>query len=209
MSEFVKAAQNGNLNEVKRLLNLNPDIINEKDREYDTAILKACRNCNAGDVVHFLLEKGANITDEDYMDSINQTPLIIAAFNGCKDIVKMLLDAGANIDHKNDQGENALISAVQEGHTDVVKLLLEEGADVTQANAEGETAISLAIMLKQKKEIIELLREKPTHAMGLKKGSKKNKRKTKRQRRKTRRKTRRKIINKYLKLKQLKDKRTN
>jgi ankyrin repeat protein len=166
MSEFVKAAQNGDLNEVKRLFALNPSIINEKDREKDTAIMKACRDCNAVNVVAFLLENGANINDRDIID---QTPLIIAAFNGCKDIVKMLLDAGADIGHRNDQGENALISAAQEGNIDVVKVLLEAGADVNQSNADGETPLDLAIRLKQKKELIELLREKTDGAMGIKK----------------------------------------
>jgi ankyrin repeat protein len=166
MSEFVKAAQNGDLIEVKRLFALNPGIINEKDREHDTAIMKACRDCNNINVVAFLLKNGANINDRD---TIDQTPLIIAAFNGCTDIVKMLLDAGANIEHKNDQGENALISAAQEGNIDTVKLLLDAGADVNQTNTDGETPLDLAIRLRQKKELIELLREKTNEAMGIKK----------------------------------------
>ena len=158
MSKFVEAAQNGDLNEVKRLLNINPDIINELDREHDTAIMKACRNCNGKDVVAFLLDNGANINDKEYRDLIDQTPLIIAAFNGCTDIVRMLLDAGADIGHRNDQGENALISASQEGNIDVVKVLLDAGADKNQPNADGETPLELAIRLKQKKELINLLR---------------------------------------------------
>ena len=179
MSEFVKAAQNGDLNEVKRLFALNPDIINEFDREHDTAIMKACRDCHAVKVVAFLLENGANIKDKEYRDLIDQTPLIIAAFNGCTDIVRMLLDAGANIEHKNDQGENALISAAQEGHIDTVKLLLDAGADVNQSNTDGETALDLAIRLKQKKELIELLRENTDGAMGIKKKVKRMKESTK------------------------------
>jgi ankyrin repeat protein len=169
MSEFVKAAQNDDLNKVKRLFALNPAIINELDREHDTAILKACRDCKAINVVAFLIENGANI---NVRDTIDQTPLIIAAFNGCTDIVRMLLNAGANIEHKNDQGENALINAAQEGNIDTVKLLLDAGADINQANADGETALDLAIRLKQKKELIELLREKTAGAMGIKKKSK-------------------------------------
>ena len=158
MSKFVEAAQNGNLNEVIRLLNINPDIINEFDREHDTAIMKACRNCNGKDVVAFLLENGANINDEEYRDLIDQTPLIIAAFHGCTDIIRMLIDAGADIGHRNHQGENALITASQEGNIDSVKVLLDAGADKNQPNADGETPLELAIRLKQKKELINLLR---------------------------------------------------
>ena len=180
MSEFVKAAQNGDLNEVKRLFALNPSIINEKDREKDTAIMKACRDCNAVNVVAFLLENGANI---NVRDTIDQTPLIIASQNGCTDIVRMLLDAGADIHHRNDQGENALISAAQEGHIDVVKILLEAGADINQTNADGETPIELAIRLRQKKELIELLREKTDGAMGIKKKVKRMKERTSKKKR--------------------------
>ena len=190
MTDFIKAAQNGDLNEVKRLFDLNPDIINTKDREKDTAIMKACRNCNAADVVSFLLENGANIKDKEYRDLINQTPIIIAAFNGCTDIVRMLIDAGADIHHRNDQGENALISATQEGNIDVVKVLLNAGADVNQSNADGETAMSLAIRLRQKKELIDLLREKTYGAMGIKK-KEKTLRKRKRLKKRTGRKTKR------------------
>ena len=89
-----------------------------------------------------------------------------------------------NIHHRNDQGENALISAAQEGQIDVVKLLLDAGADATQSNADGETPLSLAIMLKQKKELIELLREKTTNAMGIKKRYKKKQIKTKKKQKK-------------------------
>jgi ankyrin repeat protein len=184
MSDFVKAAENGDLNEVKRLFALNPDVINEKDREHDTAIMKACRNCNAINVVSFLLENGANINDKKYRDLIDQTPLIIASQNGCKDIVLALLDVGANIHHRNDQGENALISAAQEGHIDTVKLLLDAGADVNQTNADGETALDLAIRLRQKKELIELLREK-SQAEGIKKKHRKTIKKKKRKSKKS------------------------
>lgn len=177
MSGFVKSAENGDLNEVKRLFGLNPDIINTKDREKDTAIMKACRNCNTVEVVSFLLENGAKINDRD---TIDQTPLIIASQNGCTNIVRMLLGAGADIHHRNDQGENALISAAQEGHIDVVKVLIEAGANVNQPNADGETPLELAIRLRQKKELIDLLREK-SEAKGIEK-----RRSNKRKSRKTR-----------------------
>ena len=177
MNEFVKAAENGDLNEVKRLFSINPDIINRKDREKDTAIMKACRKCNAINVVSFLLENGANINDKEYRDTIDQTPLIIASQHGCTDIVKLLLDAGTNIHHRNDQGENALISAAQEGHIDIVKILIEAGGDINQHNAEGETPLELAIRLRQKKELIDLLREK-SEAEGIKKKVKRKIRKT-------------------------------
>lgn len=152
MSDFVKFAGNGNLDEVKRLFR--PEIINIRDHEKDTALLKASHNCDATDVVSFLLENGADVDDSDLID---QTPLIVASQHGCKNIVELLLNAGSNIKHKNQQGETALLTATQEGHIDVVKILLDAGADVNEPNAEGETPILLAIKLRHKKELVKLL----------------------------------------------------
>ena len=154
MSDFVKFAENGNLNEVKRLFQ--PEIINVRDHELDTALLKASRNCHAINVVSFLLNNGASVNDRDLID---QTPLIVASQHGCKVIVELLLKAGSNIKHKNQQGETALISATQEGHIDVVKILLDTGADVNEQNAEGETPLMLATKLRHKKELLDLLEE--------------------------------------------------
>jgi ankyrin repeat protein len=155
MSDFVKFAKNGNLNEVKR--EFRPEIINIRDKENDTAILKASQNCDATQVVSFLLENGANVDDRDLID---QTPLIVASQHGCKAIVELLLKSGSNIKHKNQQGETALLSATQEGHIDVVKALISAGADANEPNADGETPLHLAIKLRHKKELLDLLSNK-------------------------------------------------
>ena len=152
MSDFVKFAENGNLDEVKRLFR--PNIINTRDHENDTALLKASRNCDATNVVSFLLENGADVDDRDLID---QTPLIVASQHGCKNIVELLLNAGSNIKHKNQQGETALLTATQEGHIDVVKILINAGADINEPNAEGETPFLLAIKLRHKEELVKLL----------------------------------------------------
>jgi ankyrin repeat protein len=62
----------------------------------------------------------------------------------------------------------------------VVKVLLGAGADVNETNSDGETPLSLVIRLKQKKELIELLREKTNGAMGIRKNTKSKKTKKKR-----------------------------
>ena len=59
------------------------------------------------------------------------TALWIASQNGHKEIVKLLLEKGADINVKQTAtGATALLLASQNGRTDVVKLLLEKGADV-------------------------------------------------------------------------------
>ena len=158
--EFVEAAANGDLHTVEQMLETDGNLLNAKDREHDTAIMKAARNCNATDVVSFLLEKGANINDEQYRDTINQTPIIVAAQHGCTEIVRLLIEAGiTDINHKNDQGESALFAAAQEGHKEVVQILLDAGADINQPNSDGETALAIVTRNRHKKEYINFLIE--------------------------------------------------
>jgi ankyrin repeat protein len=158
--EFVEAAANNDLHKVRQMLESDGRLLNAKDREHDTAIMKAARNCNATDVVSFLLSKGANFNDEQYRDTINQTPIIVAAQHGCADIVRLFIEAGIkDINHKNDQGESALLTAAQEGHKEIVKILLEAGADINQPNSDGETALAIVIRNRHKKEYINFLIE--------------------------------------------------
>ena len=189
--EFVEAAANNNLHKVRQMLEANGDLLNAKDREHDTAIMKAARNCSATDVVSFLLSKGANFNDEQYRDTINQTPIIVAAQHGCINIVRLLIEAGVkDINHKNDQGESALLTAAQEGHKEIVGILLEAGADINQPNSDGETALSIVTRNRHKKDLIDFLIVNGAQASGIKrkrrrktKRSKKSKRRTKRSKR--------------------------
>jgi ankyrin repeat protein len=173
------AIDNNDLNELKRLLSIDKTIIDKKYKG-DTAIMKASRRCNGANIVAFLLKNGANINDKEVRDTIDQTPLIVAADGGCKEIVEMLLQAGANIEHRNDQGETALIAAAQNGHKEIVQMLLDAGANINQENADGETALDLTIKLRHKKDLVDLLLEHGAEASGIKK---KNKTKTRRNKR--------------------------
>ena len=186
--EFVEAASNNDLHKVKQMLEANGDLLNSKDREHDTAIMKAARNCNATDVVSFLLEKGANFNDQQYRDTINQTPIIVAAQHGCANIVKLLIGAGIkDINHKNDQGESALLTAAQEGHKEIVGILLEAGADINQPNSDGETALEIVTRNRHKKDLIDFLIVNGAEASGIKKKRRRRTKRSKKSKRRTKR----------------------
>ena len=59
------------------------------------------------------------------------TPLIKAAVYGRTEIVKLLLEKGADVNKHNEGGETPLHYAAQHGHVRVVEILLEHGADVS------------------------------------------------------------------------------
>eukprot|EP00757_Euglenozoa_sp_SAG-D1_P000018 gene18-11488_t len=61
----------------------------------------------------------------------------------------MLLQAGADIQAKNEDGWTALMLACQNGHSNVVEMLLQAGADIQAKNQQDiihdrQTALMLA-----------------------------------------------------------------
>jgi hypothetical protein len=65
-------------------------------------------------------------------------PLEIAVTWGNQSAVTLLLDAGADIDAKNEEGNTALHHALQMGHFDVARLLIGRRADQTISNDAGK-----------------------------------------------------------------------
>jgi len=98
----------------------------------------------------------------DLVNSRNSTgrfPLEMAAQTGQTDIVKFLLENGADV-NLNRGGATALhMAAIYGGKTEVITLLLENGADLNARTGNGYTPLNLAVIGKQK-EIAELLIEK-------------------------------------------------
>ena len=60
------------------------------------------------------------------------------------EIVKLLLNAGADIDKQNNNGNTALILASLDNYVEIVELLLNAGADIDKQNNKGNTALFYA-----------------------------------------------------------------
>jgi ankyrin repeat protein len=56
------------------------------------------------------------------------TPLHRASINGALEVVRLLLEHGADVEAKDNDGETALQVAAYKGHDEVVELLREHGA---------------------------------------------------------------------------------
>ena len=53
-----------------------------------------------------------------------QTALMLAVSHGRNEMVKMLIECGANVNIQDDDGSTALMCACEHGHIEIVKLLL-------------------------------------------------------------------------------------
>ncbi|XP_062264198.1 caskin-2-like isoform X4 [Platichthys flesus] len=94
-------------------------------------------------------------------DSAFTTPLHLAARNGHKDIIRLLLQAGIDI-NKTTKSGTALHEASLYGKTEVVRLLLDAGVDVNIRNTYNQTALDIVNQFTTShasKDIKQLLRD--------------------------------------------------
>uniref|UniRef100_A0A4W6EWF9 CASK interacting protein 2 n=1 Tax=Lates calcarifer TaxID=8187 RepID=A0A4W6EWF9_LATCA len=97
----------------------------------------------------------------DGLDSPTTTPLHLAARNGHKDIIKLLLKAGIDINRTTKAG-TSLHEAALYGKTEVVRLLLDAGINVNIRNTYNQTALDIVNQFTTStasREIKQLLRE--------------------------------------------------
>jgi ankyrin repeat protein len=139
MSPLIKAADQGNLTELSRLLESGVDV-NQTDEDGRTALRVASEKGNT-EVIQKLLKTGANVDQPDHWGN---TPLM-AALRRPK-IVQQLLDAGANVNQTNTDGNSPLINATSNLRTEVVSQLLKvSGINVNHVGRFGYTALLLAV----------------------------------------------------------------
>jgi beta-lactamase regulating signal transducer with metallopeptidase domain len=75
----------------------------------------------------------------------HESPLIVAARSGNKDMVRVLVEAGADVNAASRYDESPLMAAARSGDKDMVKLLLDHGADPNLAQAHIGTPLMAAV----------------------------------------------------------------
>ncbi|PYH79979.1 hypothetical protein BO82DRAFT_393517 [Aspergillus uvarum CBS 121591] len=107
----------------------------QRDQNGRTRLARACA---AQELEAAIARHAERPEDLNVADNAGNTPLQIAALEGCASIVKFLLEAGCEVETRNIDRDTPLIDAVENGHLDVVKLLLQAGANPRSVNAEGD-----------------------------------------------------------------------
>lgn len=134
---LILAASNNATKVFPVLLAAHPKL-NRKNQYGETALMMATYRKQTG-MVKALLDAGATVNQEGW------APLHYAAFAGHLEGLKLLLEAGADVNAKAAEGSTPLIMAARDGHTDVIALLLKYKADPNVVNESGMTALRWAI----------------------------------------------------------------
>ena len=157
ISNFALAQQNifdvarfGTVDEVKQLMAINTDTINSIEHSGYSPLVLACYR-GSDDVAKFLIE---NVCEIDGSSNYG-TPLMAAVYKSRENLVKVLLDFGANPDIADVNGTSPMHYAVIMRNTKIIELLIKADADLTLEDNRGKTAKDYAKMT-QNETIIEL-----------------------------------------------------
>jgi len=94
-----------------------------------------------------LLDLGAdpNTVSDDIEDGKSSVLLLASGKWGNPDVVKLLLDARANVNQTDMWGYTPLMRATRGHRLRIVNLLLDAGAEVNKERGRGETALDMCI----------------------------------------------------------------
>lgn len=147
---FFKLARGNDVNELEKVLTPEIDINALQGNRFEgQAALHLAASIGNIEMVKALLAHGANINIFDQALEGCSQPLHMAAYEARTDIVKLLLDSGAERDAKGLLGELPLFqvllhkSGVKPEQVETIRLLLDYGFDVNEAGV-----VSHGLLLK-------------------------------------------------------------
>ncbi|CZR53498.1 uncharacterized protein PAC_03377 [Phialocephala subalpina] len=137
------AVEYGHEGTIRLLLGRADDIAVGDDRE--PRLLYSTADVGYESLMRQLLKEGVDLT------------LFRTVESGNRRAVRLLADAGANIEAKCLGKHTALLEAVLRGHEEVVSLLLQNGADIKAKDSDGKTVLHLAANSVRNRGLIQLL----------------------------------------------------
>lgn len=161
---LMTASRTGNPAAVKVLLDAGADINAAEEWRGQTALMWASAEGH-NEAVKVLLSRGALINAKSKVFDFTAlrpkpgsvgmnfprggfTPLLFAVRQGKMNVVKTLIDAGADVNLPDPDGTSALLMSIVNFHYDIASYLIDKGADVNAADTKGRTALYAAVDMK-------------------------------------------------------------
>ncbi len=132
---LMMAATAGRAEIVKRLIVANADVNAFDEEGYDSLYDAAAWGYI--DVIRQLIAAGA--------EPKKSLALLVAANQSNDELVKLLIDKGANVHAVDDEGKTPLHNAVRPPNSKVVKVLIDAGADVNAKDGNGVSVLQEAL----------------------------------------------------------------
>lgn len=140
--EIVSQARNGSVDNVKKLIEKDPSCVNARSHGLKITALHAASQHGRSDIVTLLLSHGAIV---DVTDIQGFTPLMNAVIYNHFDIVRNLLNNGADPNHQNQMDQFPLLLALWQDNMEMFDLLLSKGAKINMVS-EGKTLLHFAMI---------------------------------------------------------------
>jgi len=154
-------APRGSSVEVESSLFSRGESVSAKDSRGETPLFWAVGNGKV-EAAEFLIKNGADV---NATNDFGGTPLLISAREtDSPEQMKLLIRAGANVNARDSEGENALHKLARFGYPEkdvqTARLLLEAGADIRARNHDGKTPLDILLDNSfQNQELVKLYRE--------------------------------------------------
>lgn len=137
-TELTKAAANGDMDTFRELAKSEVFDINAVDESNNTALIWAAEH-NQLRVVQWILSEFADSVEKDHRGYLGATAITRASRLGHGDILRALIEAGADMDTPNDKLQYPLHFAAFKEKIDAVAILLESGANPRSLDRKGRT----------------------------------------------------------------------
>lgn len=115
--------------------------INGRDSKAKTPLHTAVMSGRT-QVAEFLIKRGAEFKPNKLLEEMVSNSVTD------RDVIRLLLKNGADINHISDQGLTPLLVAIKQDNRVLVKLLIDNGADVNKPDNNDQTPLHLANQIK-------------------------------------------------------------